>query len=255
MFCSAMLGEGIIMLLDATKTVREFAIENPSATRVFEKLKIDYCCGGNQPLSEACGEKGLDLEEVLQLLQQAGKAGAESQLSTSSSLPLASLINLIVEKHHVFTRTELERLTELLEKVCSAHGENHPELLNIRSQFQTLRAELEPHMMKEERILFPYITRLETSIAENQPTPFAPFGNVQNPITVMMREHDAAGEILKAIRALSKDFATPADGCLSYHTLYNALEELESDLHQHIHLENNILFPKSLELEQKTVTM
>jgi len=242
-------------MLDATKTVREFAIENSNATRVFEKLKIDYCCGGNRPLTEACGEKGLDLEEVLQLLQQAGQAGSKSELSTCESLPLASLMNLIIEKHHVFTRTELERLTALLEKVCSAHGENHAELLDIRSLFQTLRAELEPHMLKEERILFPYITRLEAAVADNQRAPFAPFGNVQNPITAMMREHDAAGEILKAIRALSKDFATPGDGCLSYRTLYSALEELEADLHQHIHLENNILFPESLELEQKTVTM
>jgi regulator of cell morphogenesis and NO signaling len=107
-------------------------------------------------------------------------------------------------------------------------------------------------MMKEERILFPYITHLESAIAENQPRPFAPFGQVQNPIAVMMREHDAAGAILKTIRELSKDFATPDDACLSDSTLYQALDELEADLHQHIHLENNILFPSSLELEQKT---
>ena len=243
------------MLLDATKTVREFAIENSSATRVFERLKIDYCCGGNQPLKDACGEKGLNLDEVLQLLQQADQTKIDSETTNVESLPLATLVNLIVEKHHVFTRTELERLTTLLEKVCSAHGQNHPELLDIRSHFQTLRAELEPHMMKEERILFPYITRLETAFAENQPPPFAPFGHVQNPIAAMMREHDAAGEILKTIRELSINFATPEDACISYQTLYMALEELEADLHQHIHLENNILFPKSLELEQKAVTM
>lgn len=242
------------MLLDATKTVREFAIENPSATRVFEKLKIDYCCGGNQPLKDACGEKGLNPEEVLQLLQQAGQE-VDAETTNVESLPLATLVNLIVGKHHVFTRTELERLTMLFEKVCSAHGQNHPELLDIRSHFQTLRGELEPHMMKEERILFPYITRLETAFAENQPRPFAPFGQAQNPIAVMMREHDAAGEILKAIRELSINFAIPEDACISYQTLYRALEELEADLHQHIHLENNILFPKSLELEQKAVTM
>ena len=243
------------MLLDANKTVREFAIENPSATRVFERLKIDYCCGGNQPLRDACGEKGLNIDEVLQLLQQADQTKIDSETTNVESLPLANLVNLIVEKHHVFTRTELERLTMLLEKVCSAHGQNHPELLDIRSHFQTLRAELEPHMMKEERILFPYITRLETAFAENQPPPFAPFGHVQNPIAAMMREHDAAGEILKTIRELSINFATPEDACISYQTLYMALEELEADLHQHIHLENNILFPKSLELEQKAVTM
>jgi regulator of cell morphogenesis and NO signaling len=243
------------MLMDATKTVREFAIENPGATRVFEKLKIDYCCGGNQPLTDACGEKGLNPQEVLQLLQQAEQTGVKPEPTSPESLPLVSLINVIVEKHHVFTRNELERLTALLEKVWFAHGQNHPELLEIQSQFQILRAELEPHMLKEERILFPYITRLEAASAANQPAPFAPFGTAQNPITVMMREHDAAGEILRAIRELSKDFTTPADGCISYQTLYKALEELEADLHQHIHLENNILFPGSLELEQKTLTM
>lgn len=241
------------MLLDSTKTVREFAIENSNATRVFEKLKIDYCCGGNRPLKVACVEKGLDLKEVLQLLKQAEPAEVESP--NAGSPPLANLVNLIVEKHHVFTRSELERLTTLLEKVCSVHGQNHPELLDIRSHFQTLRGELEPHMMKEERILFPYITRLETAIAENQPVPFAPFGRVENPIVAMMREHDAAGEILKTIRGLSKDFATPEDGCISYQTLYKALEELEADLHQHIHLENNVLFPRSVELEQNAVTV
>lgn len=241
------------MLLDATKTVREFAIEIPNATRVFETLKIDYCCGGNTPLKEACGQKGLSVEEVLQLLNQAGPSEVNTEAADTTSLPLAQLINLIIEKHHVFTRNELNRLTALLEKVCSVHGTTHPELLQIQSQFQILRAELEPHMMKEERILFPYITRLGGAVLEHRPAPFAPFGEVCNPIAAMMREHDAAGEILKAIRELSNDFATPQDGCLSYRTLYNALEELEKDLHQHIHLENNILFPRSLEIEAKTV--
>ena len=241
------------MLLDTTKTVREFAIESPNATRVFEKLKIDYCCGGNQPLTEVCENKGLNVEEVLRLIRQAPPAETEARVSDAESVPLASLINLIVEKHHIFTRNELMRLTELLEKVCSAHGTNHPELLKIRSQFQTLRAELEPHMLKEERILFPYITRLEAAVTDNGPAPFAPFGEVRNPIAVMIREHEAAGEILKAIRELSNDFGAPEDGCFSYRTLYNALAELEADLHQHIHLENNILFPRSLEMEQKAL--
>ena len=242
------------MLLDASKTVREFAIEIPNATRVFEELKIDYCCGGNQPLNEACRQKGLGVDTVLQRLQTAGFAhpGTE-EVSDAESLPLTKLINLIIDKHHVFTRNELARLTSLLDKVCSVHGTNHPELLSIKAQFQFLHAELEPHMMKEERILFPYITRLEAAVNENQAPPFAPFGEVRNPILVMMREHEAAGEILKTIRELSNDFAVPEDGCLSYQTLYNALEELEKDLHQHIHLENNILFPRSLAMEEKAV--
>ena len=246
-------------MLEATRTVREFAIEIPSATRVFEALKIDYCCGGNRPLTEVCQQNGLELDEVLELLDEAKQTHLETQTQAAlphakadpQSMSLASLINLIVEKHHTYTRQELERLTALLEKVCTAHGTNHLELLDIRSQFQTLRAELEPHMLKEERILFPYITRLETAVGQKQPAPFAPFGEVANPIMVMTREHEAAGGILITIRELSNDFRTPDDGCFSYRTLYNELAALEADLHQHIHLENNILFPRSLKMEQK----
>lgn len=243
------------MSLDATKTVREFAIEIPNATRVFEKLKIDYCCGGNQPLNEACAQAGLEIDEVLGLLNQTAPAKTDSEVVDSRSLPLAGLTSYIVEKHHLYTRNELERLPALLEKVCSAHGLNHPELFQIQSQFQILRAELEPHMMKEERILFPYIFRLEAAVVENLPAPFAPFGTVGNPIAAMMREHDAAGDILKAIRQLSGDFAVPEDACFSYRTLYSALEEFEADLHQHIHLENNILFPRSLKVENKLTVL
>jgi regulator of cell morphogenesis and NO signaling len=242
------------MLLDATKTVREFAIESPNATRIFEELKIDYCCGGNRPLKEVCARNGLEVDEVLKLLSNSKTSEIESQTSDAQSLPLTQLIHLIVEKHHVFTRNELKRLTALLEKVCSVHGENHPELVNIQSKFQILQAELEPHMMKEERILFPYIKGLETAVTEKGAMPFAPFGQVRNPIAAMMREHEAAGEILKTIRKLSNDFVIPEDSCLSYSTLYNALQELEADLHQHIHLENNILFPRSLELEEKALS-
>lgn len=243
------------MTLSPNMTVREVAIAMPQSMRIFEKLKIDYCCGGNQPLQEACAQRGLTIEEVFGLVNQAGVAANESQSFDSQSQPLAKLANYIVEKHHVFTRSEVERLTALLVKVCSVHGANHPELLQIQAQFQTLRAELEPHMLKEEHILFPYIARLEAAVVENRPAPFAPFGTVGNPITAMMREHDAAGDILKFIRKLSGDFVPPEDGCFSYRTLYSALSELEADLHQHIHLENNILFPQSLEMEEKAQTV
>ena len=240
------------MLLDPTRTVRELAIAIPNATRVFEKIQIDYCCGGNQSLSDACTQAGLEIDEVFRLLSQAEPTNVDSDVTAIQSMPLAELADLIVKKHHVFTREELERLTALLEKVCSVHGKNHPELLKIQSEFQTLRAELEPHMLKEERILFPYIKRMEAATIENGPAPFAPFGTVRNPIAAMMREHDAAGAILKTIRNLSGDFVLPENACFSYRTLYGALEELEADLHQHIHLENNALFPRAVELEDKT---
>lgn len=239
------------MTLSSNMTVREVAIAVPQSTRIFEKLKIDYCCGGNQQLSEACAKAGVTFEEVLDLLSQDRPVEKETQPGDSQSLPLAELAQRIVEKHHVFTRSELERLTALFDKVCSVHGENHPELQQLQLKFQILRNELEPHMMKEENVLFPYIERLEAAVVNNRPAPFAPFGTIGNPIVVMMREHDAAGDILKAMRELGADFVAPEDACFSYRTLYNALNELEADLHQHIHLENNILFPRSLEMEEK----
>lgn len=239
-------------MLDVNKTVREFAIEFPSATRVFEKLRIDYCCGGDQPLKDACVQKGLEVDEVLQLLGEAAQPAVSSESPDAEASSLADLMKLIVEKHHVYTRRELEVVSALLEKVCAAHGPNHPELKEIQSRFQILTFELLPHMMKEENILFPFIARLETAVTANRPAPFAPFGQVRNPINMMMQEHEAAGEILAEIRTLTSDFSVPDDACFSYHTLYKELEELELDLHQHIHLENNILFPRASELERKT---
>ena len=164
----------------------------------------------------------------------------------------AELIAHIVEKHHAFTREELERLEALLAKVCGVHGQNHPELFHIQDQFGKLRGELEPHMLKEESVLFPYIIRMEEAAVANQALPPPPFGTVRNPVRVMMAEHDAAGYILGRMREASSDYTVPADGCISYKTLYSALAELEVDLHQHIHLENNILFPRAVEQEMLT---
>ena len=240
------------MQLDATRTVREFAIEVPGATRVFEKLRIDYCCGGNQPLDEACTKTGLDVEEVLQLVSQAGqtlnKTGNAFDVQTGS---LGNLTNYIVNKHHTFTRDELERLTALFERVCNAHAPKHPELSDLFSVFRILKSELEPHMMKEERILFPYIGQLEEALAQKRLAPFAPFGTVRNPIGMMMKEHDAAGDLLREMRKISADYVAPEDACISYDTLYQALADFEADLHEHIHLENNILFPRAAAVENE----
>jgi regulator of cell morphogenesis and NO signaling len=145
----------------------------------------------------------------------------------------------------------MTRLELLTKKVISAHGENHPELHKVGALFDTLCADLKPHMFKEEQILFPYILALASANAENSAAPFAPFGTVNNPIRMMMMEHDAAGEILRELRTTTSDYSTPADGCISYRTLYEALEAFEKDLHQHIHLENNILFPRAIELEAR----
>jgi regulator of cell morphogenesis and NO signaling len=238
------------MILDSTKTVRELALTIPNATRVFERAKIDYCCGGSRPLAEACARAGVEVQAISRLLEES-RVTDLPESRDFQTMSLSEMVNYIVEKHHVFTRQESERLIALLLKVCSAHAENHPELLQVQSAFRALQADLEPHMFKEERVLFPYIVELEAAQLANCLAARPPFGTIRNPLAVMMLEHDAVGDLLREIRKLSRDFAVPADACISYQTLYGALEEFEADLHQHIHLENNILFPRALALEEK----
>ena len=234
-------------MINSETTVREIALQVPESTRVFETLKIDYCCGGNQPLVQACASVGLGVEDVMEMLAGAGQSNeGESDLDfQNASLP--ELITHILDTHHVFTKSEMDRLQSLADKVLHAHGGNHPELIHVDELLTRLCAELKPHMFKEEQILFPYIL----AMAKNQAVPFAPFGTVNNPIRMMMMEHDSAGQILRELRALTSDYKVPHDACISYQTLYEALENFEKDLHQHIHLENNLLFPKALEFEDR----
>jgi regulator of cell morphogenesis and NO signaling len=238
------------MTLDTNRTVRELALAMPDATRVFERLRIDYCCGGSHTLSDACRAAGVQIEDVVGLLEDGDRSPARDGSALDfQSLTLAELISHIVEKHHVFTTAEMARITALVEKVCGKHGENHPELLEVGALFARLCDELRPHMLKEERVLFPYVIALESAVAQRSPAPFAPFGTVSNPVRMLMSEHDVAGDLLRELRATTRDYAAPGDACMSYRTLYNALADLEADLHQHIHLENNVLFPRAVELE------
>ncbi len=236
------------MKIDSTKTVRELAVEIPGATREFERLGIDYCCGGGKTLRQASVNANVSVDAVIQSLEAALKAETAAAPGESWE-SLADLIQHIVNKHHAFTRSEIARLQALLAKVCGVHGQNHPELFKIRELFQGLSQELMMHMMKEEQVLFPYILRMEESVAGKEPVIPPPFGTVQNPVRMMMQEHDSAGEVLHAIREASANFMAPADACISYRTLYEALAGFEADLHQHIHLENNILFPRALHME------
>lgn len=236
-------------MLETTKTVKEYALEMPGATRIFEKLGIDYCCGGDKSLADACAKAGVAVDEVLASLQWTERSNETSESVGWQMASLAELIAHIVEKHHTFTRQELARLEALVAKVCGVHGQNHPELFRIQKQFQELSRELGPHMLKEERVLFPYIMQMEEAAKNNRTLPVPPFGTVRNPVRVMMAEHDAAGDILREMREASFDYTTPSDGCISYKTLYEALADLEADLHQHIHLENNILFPRAAAME------
>lgn len=239
-------------MINSEMTVREIAIQVPESTRLFEKFKIDYCCGGNRPLTEACGSAGVNVDYVIEMLAEVGQSKPETNGVVSfSDLSLSELITYIVNTHHVFTKDEMNRLEALTGKVIGAHGANHPELIHVGELFHRLCADLRPHMFKEEQVLFPYIVAMEKAAAQNRPNPFAPFGNVNNPVRLMMMEHDMAGEILRELRGLTSDYLVPPDACISYRTLYQALEGFEKDLHQHIHLENNILFPKAVELEAR----
>ena len=237
------------MTTTTAKTVRDYAIETPQTIRVFEKLGIDYCCGGNRPLDEVCAAANLPLDEVLKSLEAAVaepvKPG-ERELRAGS---LGELVAHIVQTHHVYVRREIPEIERLLEKVCNKHGVNHPELGHIRSLFRGLGQELTTHLMKEESVLFPYIERMEEAVIQREPILPPPFGSVANPVRMMEHEHDQAGTALKAMREASRDYNPPSDACTSFRALYQALANFEKDLHQHIHLENNVLFPRAQQME------
>lgn len=232
------------------KTIREIALEAPLAIRVFEKHKIDFCCGGRVPFAEACRNAGKDPFAVLTELDQVVNGPSILDNEIQNKTP-RELIEYIVRTHHDFTRDEIQRLSPLADKVLARHGDSHPELAEIRELFHALADELLVHMRKEEMMLFPYIEKLQTASDLNGMPPIAPFGTVNNPVRMMMFEHDQAGEMLRSMRSLSADYTAPEGACPSYKGLYAGLENLESDLHRHIHLENNILFPEAIELEKQ----
>jgi len=226
-------------------------MENREATRIFEKLGIDYCCGGGKSLDEACSAANLSVDQVLDSLEFAEQEAKVNQTDRNwQSEPLAELIGHINRTHHKYTREQIARLGPLFDKVVSVHGKNHPELDEVRTAFRGLAQELMVHMMKEEAVLFPYIVRMEEAVIQKEPVIPPPFGSVQNPVAMMMHEHDSAGDALRTMRQLSAGYTSPGDACISYQTLYKALSDLEKDLHQHIHLENNILFPRAVDMEQ-----
>ena len=238
------------MSFTITNTVREMAIKLPGAIQVFERFGIDYCCGGLRTLSEACQIARVPIEEVLTSLVQLDHSSERKSAPDWQKASLGTMVQYIVQTHHVFTKQELLRITKQLDKVCAAHGQNHPEVLRLRDLFSILKNDLIPHMIKEESVLFPYIKALESTLAAQQksPTPF--FNTVRNPIRMMMMEHDNAGEMLRIMRTMTNDYTAPADACATFRALYEALQGLEADLHQHIHLENNLLFPRTLEMER-----
>ncbi len=239
------------MTMASTKTVGEIAAETPNATREFEKLGIDYCCGGTRTLGEACADAKISVDEALARLAKAVATAGPGCGKDWQSQPLADLISHITGTHHVFVREECPRIEALAAKVVGVHSANHPELKSVQQVFSALSADLSVHLMKEEQVLFPYVARMEESVVAGEPAPPAMFGTITNPIRMMMQEHDSAGDALRSLRTITNDYAVPQDVCISYRTLYEALIGFEADLHQHIHLENNILFPRAVAMEDQ----
>ena len=236
---------------DQTK-VKDIALSNPAARQILEDAGLDYCCGGGKSLHEACLHADLPAEEILKRLRENSKHVSPDEANWASA-PLVDLTRHIRERHHRYVREAIARVQPLLDKVDAKHGKSHSEIADIRRLFSEVGREMIMHMQKEEQILFPYIDALEkaTSAHGYVEPPF--FQTVRNPIHAMMKEHDAAGELVKQIRKASSEYTAPADACTSYKALYQDLREFEADLHQHVHLENNILFPRAVEMETAVV--
>lgn len=226
-------------------TIAELAVAMPQAVGTLERLGIDYCCNGGRTIAEACHGAGVTPDELLSLIP-AQNATAETDWSAE---PMSSLIHFIVSTHHSYTRETLAMLQHLATKVREHHGPNHAELADVEQLVHQLAADLFPHMLKEEQVLFPYIAAIEEAamVGKEPPIPF--FATARNPVRMMMLEHETAGGMLVEIRTLTANFTLPPEACTSFHALYANLQAIEADLHRHIHLENNILFPRAISVE------
>jgi regulator of cell morphogenesis and NO signaling len=229
-------------------TVGEIVATDYRAARVFEQFGIDFCCGGRRSLAEACASASIDravLERALDALPHSADPEEADDVTRWGS---DRIIDHVLATHHAYVRLALPAIAGYLTKLVDVHGSRHPELMRIASTFGHLGQDLLQHMMKEERILFPYIRELDS---QRRQTP-SPFGTVENPIRMMEREHREAGDEMRLIRELTTGYRPPADACSTYRVCFDELAAFERDLHRHVHLENNVLFPKAVELERES---
>lgn len=239
-------------MINSASTLRSIALAQPATIRVFERFHLDYCCGGNRPLAEACADKGIATETLLDALSEA-VSGFEPATKDFTQATLAELIGHIVQTHHAYVRSELPRLLPMAVKAAGKHGPTHPEIDLISRHLHQLADELTFHLNKEERILFPYIEGLERSRLTNAPPPHACFASVESPVQGMMNEHEAAGALLAEMRTATSNFTPPAGACPTLVGLYDGIDAFERDLHRHVHLENNLLFPRAIAMEKETL--
>ena len=231
----------------ADMTLGSIVAEDYRAAAVLDRYGIDFCCSGKRTLEEACSAKGCKPAVVVAELECASGAAAEAQ--SDNAWETADLVTHIVTTHHGYVRHAVPRIASYLDKLVTVHGARHPELARVAQHFEELSNELLMHMYKEEEILFPYVRSL-AAIEAGAPAPPNVFGTVRNPIRMMEAEHAGAGQELAMIRELTSDFHVPADGCATYSVCYKELEAFDADLRRHIHLENNVLFPKAIALER-----
>ncbi|GIV61772.1 MAG: iron-sulfur cluster repair di-iron protein [Rhodothermaceae bacterium] len=235
------------------RTVGDVVAEDYRRAAIFKRFGIDFCCGGGLTVEAACERKGIDYQEVAQALLAFDSAGSGTTEPDPRSWSPDFLCDYIVNVHHRYVREHLPTLVQFSHKVARVHGKDHPELIEMADLVEALREDLQQHMMKEEQVLFPYVKALVAARIQEVPVNPPPFGSVRNPIRVMEHEHDRAGELMKHLRTLSDNFTPPEHACNTYRALFALLEAFEADLHRHVHLENNILFPEAARLEQELI--
>jgi len=237
-------------MISEVTTVRDIATALPEAARIFARAGIDCSCSTVESLRDACSAAGADVGEVLRQIQALTEEAQPAPARDWSSETARQVVSQILEVHHAHLKEELPRLEQLMNRVYEKHGKTYAEILKVHEIFFTLKDELEMHLRKEEVMLFPYVLRLEDAQVQGLPFPPCPFGTVANPVRVMIREHDSAEEAMQAIRTNTADYTPPANACLGFTLLLQGLQALEEDLRVHIRLENEVLFPKAVGLEQ-----
>lgn len=234
-------------------TVAELVAKDYRTAEVFKKHGIDFCCGGKKTIEKVCRDKAVDIE-VLRNEIAAIQNNAEMKEQAFNEWTLTFLIDYIVNVHHAYVKRNMQLITEFAQKVALVHGEHNPENKDIAKLWDSIVSDLNQHLKKEEEVLFPYIKKLEQyTMGESEQYPQAVFGSAKNPIRMMENEHDLVGNLMKHIEIISNHFTPPAHACNTYRVLYAKLEEFQNDLHTHIHLENNILFPKAIALENASL--
>lgn len=228
-------------------SVGELVAQRPSLACKLEQYGIDYCCGGKVSLEDACKTKGLNVEDVLEKLLAADSKQLSSDFPDWTKVSLKELVDHIISAYHEPLRQQLSRVAKLADKVSRVHGDNHPEMIEVLNTFNRFKAQLELHMQKEEMVLFPGIVSME---ATGTTQIFGCGGGIEHPIEMMTKEHDDAGEALSTMRKLTHDYIAPEDACNTFKNLLYSLAQIESEMHQHVHKENNILFPRALGLRK-----